>query len=125
MFIVKEDGTVEMTAGDTGAIDVEAVLTGGEWGEDDRAVFTIRNTRGDEVMYRIYEMEIDGGTGTFTIAFRNQDTDSLPRGMYYWDVRYVIDPVYNADETRIVDGAQVITPVENIGITITKAATEV
>lgn len=119
-------GQVDMTSGDTGAIVMIAKRTDGEpWGEDDRAIFTLKGASGEEILYRIYPMEISGDTGVYVIQFANADTDNLSRGSYLWDVRYVVDPVYSDDGERIIDGDQVVTPMQNMVFNVTKAQVEV
>lgn len=103
MFSV--DGTlISLSRGDTGSIDFTA--TGYEFTAADRALFSMKNGRGQIVKQEIYELT----DGVFTVTFYNSDTDELPAGNYTWDVRYVINPVFN-DNNEIVDGDQVITPV--------------
>lgn len=105
MFKV-EGTTITLSRGDTGAFDV--VATGYTFDSDDRAVFAIRDGTGAVVIQRAYQMT----NNKFTVEFANGDTDTLrPGASYTWDVRYVIDPVYDSsDPPVIVDGDQVITP---------------
>ena len=104
MFMV--DGTrIIMSRGDTGSIDFTA--GGYDFGTDDRAVFSVKNGHGQVVKQNAYAME----DGAFTATFLNADTEDLPAGEYTWDVRYVIEPQYD-DDDNIVDGTQVITPME-------------
>ena len=116
MFNVTGDATngytIEMSKGDTGAIRIRANVTirGSvdpyTFGENDRAVFSIKDGSGSLVKEKVSEIE----NNTFVVLFRNPDTDGLNPGTNYtWDIRYVINPYY--DETgRIIDGDQVITP---------------
>ena len=62
-------------------------------------------------------IEVVYKTNEFIVTFMNADTDSLVAGGYSWDVRYVINPYYS-DETKskIVDGDQVITPNQPMGL---------
>lgn len=104
--------TIEMSKGDTGAIRIRANVTirgSGDpytFGENDRAVFSIKDGGGSLVKEKVSEIE----NNTFVVLFRNPDTDNLAPGTSYtWDIRYVINPYY--DETgRIIDGDQVVTP---------------
>lgn len=102
MFII--DGTtITLSRGDTGEVTIGA--TGYTFGSNDRALFTIRNASTKEVkVRRILEII----NNIVTITFVNSDTDSLDAGKYEWDIRYVINPVY--DDGEIVDGDEVITP---------------
>lgn len=102
MFIV-DGNKITLSRGDTGAFIVEA--TGYDFGPDDRALFSVRNGAGTIVIQRAYELE----NNAFTVTFFNADTDTLIPGTFYWDVRYVINPVYDGNN-NIVDGDQVITP---------------
>ena len=102
MFQV-EDYTINMTCGDTGAIDIHAV--GYEFASNDRAMFAVRNRDGIVVKQGVYEIM----NGVFTVYFQNDETDHLPAGEYFYDVRYVINPYYDSDG-KIINGDQVITP---------------
>lgn len=102
--------TITLSRGDTGGLVVEANATlNGEpftFGADDRAVFSIKNSNGEIVKEKVSAIE----NNSFTVYFLNADTDSLAPGTnYMWDVRYVINPYYDANG-RIIDGDQVITP---------------
>lgn len=110
MFNV-EGFTISLSRGDTGAVKVKANATlNGEpftFGEDDRALFSIKNGQGEIVKEKVASLD----DNNFTVFFLNADTDALSAGTYYWDVRYVIHPYYDSNG-RIVDGDQVITPKE-------------
>lgn len=102
---------INLSRGDTGAMRVIATATlNGEpftFGENDRALFSIKNGQGEVVKEKIAAME----NNVFMVYFLNADTDSLSPGPYSWDVRYIINPYYDASG-RIVNGDQVITPKE-------------
>ena len=103
------DYTITLSRGDTGALTVTATATlGGEpytFDQDDRALFSIKNSLGEIIMQKVCPME----NNAFTVYFLNADTDSLSPGAYSWDVRYVIHPYYDASG-KMVDGDQVLTP---------------
>jgi hypothetical protein len=97
------DGTkIILSVGDTGAFDVTA--TGYTFGNNDRALFSIRDRYGNVLFQKIYAMT----NNSFTVSFENGDTDTWLPGSYTWDIRYVINPTY--DDGKIVDGDQVLTP---------------
>lgn len=102
---------ITLSRGDTGAMRVSATATlGGSpftFGEDDRALFSIKNATGEIVKEVASPME----NNEFMVYFFNQDTDSLSPGAYTWDVRYIINPYYD-DDGKIVNGDQVITPTQ-------------
>jgi hypothetical protein len=104
MFAV--DGyKIELHRGDTGVIGITA--TGYSFGPDDRALFTVRSGNGTVVKQGVYAME----DNRFEVEFTNSDTDTLDSGEYEWDVRYIVDPIYDQqDPTTIIDGAAVATP---------------
>ena len=104
MFNVNEEtGAITLSRGDTGALTIS--VTGYTFGANDRALFSIKNGQGTIVKQSAYAME----NNEFTVTFYNADTDSLNPGGYTWDVRYVINPYYDAGG-NIVDGDQVLTP---------------
>lgn len=112
MFRVDEEsGTVELNSGDTGAWEMEAHRDDDEpWGENDIAVFTVRNNENKIVIQRIYHLnDEENGNGVFLILIQNSDTDDLPAGQYTWEVRYIVDPLYDEDGEP-VDGSIVDTP---------------
>ena len=104
-----EGYNIELSRGDTGALTVTANATlDGEpytFGENDRALFSIKSGNGEIIMQKICPM-VDNA---FTVQFLNSDTDSLAPGSYSWDVRYLINPYYD-DSGKMVNGDQVITP---------------
>ena len=104
MFIVDtETKEIRLSRGDTGAIII--AVEGHDFGEDDRALFSIKSGNGQVVKQKAYAIV----NNQFMVTFYNADTDTLAPGGYTWDVRYVIHPYYN-DSGDIVDGDQVITP---------------
>ena len=94
---------ITLHRGDTGEVTFTA--TGRTFGEDDRALFTIKDSSGSVVKQTVYEMT----DNAFTVEFANADTDYLSPGIYYWDVRYIVNPQYDA-QGNIVDGDGVGTP---------------
>ena len=106
-----------LSRGDTGAMKVKATATLNSepftFGEDDRALFSIKNGQGEIVKEKIAELV----NNEFTVYFLNADTDSLSPTNYSWDVRYIIHPYYDANG-RIVDGDQVITPKEPMSMNL-------
>ena len=110
MFSV-EGLRISLSRGDTGSVDINT--SGYTFSAADRALFTVKNGKGQIVKQGVYEIT----NGSFTVTFYNQDTDALPAGNYSWDVRFVITPQYN-DDNEIVDGAQVITPFEPQRLTL-------
>lgn len=105
MFVVNPSTkTIRMHRGDTGEVTIR--VSGYTYGEDDRALFTVKDNAGSEIMKRVYEME----DNAFVVEFTNADTDYLSPGVYYWDVRYVVDPQYDQTTGEIIDGDGVGTP---------------
>jgi uncharacterized protein YjiK len=106
MFSV-EGFLITLSRGDTGSVTINA--SGHTFTAADRALFTVKNNKGNVVKQSVYPIE----DGQITVYFSNDDTDDLAAGNYTWDVRYIINPMYDTDEQGnqvIVDGAQVITP---------------
>lgn len=94
---------INLHRGDTGTIGITA--TGYTFGPNDRALFTVKDKSGTIVKQGIYPMV----NNRFEVPFLNGDTDYLDSGLYEWDVRYVVEPVYD-EEGKIVDGDAVATP---------------
>ena len=104
MFVVDPaTNTITLHRGDTGEVTI--TVSGYTYQEDDRALFTVKDASGSEVIKRVYEM----ADNAFTVEFENADTDYLAPGTYYWDVRYIVNPQYDG-EGHIYDGDGVGTP---------------
>lgn len=116
MFNV-EGYTIRLSRGDTGAMKIKATATlNGEpftFGPNDRALFSIKNGQGEIVKEKVAAME----NNEFTVYFLNADTDNLSPTSYSWDVRYIINPYYDANG-RIINGDQVITPKEPMSMNL-------
>ena len=117
-YIDDSDYSITLSKGDTGAVTFSS--TGYDFGENDRALFTIRNSRGAVIKSTAYELT----NNAFTVTFRNSDTDTLAAGTYNYDVRYIIHPYYDENGT-IVDGNQVITPRQAMRITLLDTVGEI
>lgn len=116
MFQINGDNII-LSLGDTASFDVSA--TGYEFASNDRALFTVKASDGRIVYQKAYALE----DGVFRVEFHNEDTDSLTPGSYSYDVRYIMNPVYN--DGKIVDGDQVITPKTASTITLLSVVGEV
>lgn len=102
---------VTMHCGDTGSYRVAAARSSGEpFGADDRALFTVRNASGENVIEREYVLDDDEvlGNGVIRIEYKNADTDDLAPGQYSTEIRYIINPY--RENGKIVDGDVVRTP---------------
>lgn len=118
MFNV-EGYTISISRGDTGALRFTAnakykgTQTPYNFGENDRAVFSIKNSAGTVVKEKVSAIT----DNKFVVIFHNPDTDMLLPGSFSWDVRYIINPYYD-EYGRIVDGDQVITPRTPMNMTL-------
>jgi hypothetical protein len=100
---------ITMHRGDTGSKWVHATRgSGDDWTDDDRCLFTVRNTSGEVVIQRIYRLDDQWGAGNgyFLMEFHNNDTDTLPEGIYNTEWRFDISPQWNgtAPTGRCVNG---------------------
>lgn len=99
MFVVDgEKFTIDMHRGDTGVLAITAD-TEYAFSQVDRAIFTVKDNQGTIVKEVVAQMT----DNRFVVVFNNEDTDSLTPGIYEWDVRFVVSPVYSVDG-RIIDG---------------------
>lgn len=119
MFKV-EGTTITLSRGDTGAIKITAD-TDYTFAAEDRALFSIKNNVGEVVKQSAFELDENKA---FVVTFFNHDTDTLAATGYTWDVRYIINPYYDA-EGRIVNGDQVITPNEPMAFNLLNVVGEV
>lgn len=112
--IDSENKTIKMSRGDTGTMTIG--LSGYPFEATDVALFTVRNAANKEVKMR-RELPIEDGI--VTIRFVNSDTDSLDPGKYEWDIRVVLEPLYDSqNNNELYDGEEVITPEEPMILTL-------
>jgi len=112
-----ETGAIEMNVGDTGSFQIAAARDDGEqWTDDDVALFTVRDGSGADIITRTYGLnDVELGNGVIGIEFQNSDTDQLAAGSYTWEMRYVVNPLYD-ENGKVVDGDIVRTPgVDGLG----------
>lgn len=104
----KNTGDIKMNRGDTGSFWVSASRKSGDaWTEDDRMLFTIRNSTGEIMMQRFYRLDDQWGQGDgiVLIEFHNDDTDQWDPGQYSVERRYDVNPRWDgtAPAGRCVD----------------------
>lgn len=86
-------GAIEMHAGDTGAIRIEAELeTGDPWTSADRMKFSVESSAGVVMLERYYRLDTAAGNGVAIIMFHNDDTDGWAPGIYQTQWRYYVNP---------------------------------
>lgn len=119
MFNV-EGYVITLSRGDTGAIKFTA-STDHTFESVDRALFSIKNAIGDIVKQQAFPIDENK---SFVVSFFNADTDNLAAGAYSWDVRYIIHPYYDASG-NIIDGDQVITPIQPMALQLLQVVGEV
>ena len=112
---------ITLSKGDTGVIRITTTTTY-TFAAEDRAVFTLKDGTGAIVKEVVAELTEENGV--FTVEFFNGDTDQLAAGSYNWDVRYVIHPYYD-ESGKIINGDQVITPRQPMGLTLLNVVGEV
>lgn len=101
MFRVDSKGNITLVAGDTGSFSIGCDE---EFGANDRAIFSVLRSDGTIVLTRYYELR----DGEFEVVFYNATTDKWPAGAYTYQVRYIVNPIYD-DGGRIIDGSIVNT----------------
>lgn len=110
---------ITLSRGDTASFKFGSGRT--DWGANDRALFTVKNSAGTIVLQTINPLDADGA---FDVVFSNSTTDTWTVGAYSYDVRYVVSPAYD-EEGNIIDGIEVITPADPATITIKTTIGEV
>lgn len=103
MGTIDSNGNITLPIGDTFSFNV--VASGYDFSATDRALFTIKGSDGSIIFQNAYQM----ANNQFRVDLHNSDTDSLSAGNYQYDVRYVVNPVYD-ENGAIVDGDVVNTP---------------
>lgn len=120
MFVVNTtDKTITLSRGDTGWVPYR--ITGVTLTEDDRVIFTIKNSQGAIVKETVFTPI----NNVFWVRFENTDTDGQPVGIYQYDIRVVIGPIYDDNTGRIIDGQDVKTPLLPTNITLLNTVGEV
>lgn len=111
------DGTrIRLTQGDTGILTINAKASEHVFTDADKAVFTARKQSGSLLVEMVLQPEADGRV---QIPFTSDLSDGWKPGDYKWDIRYVIGAVM--ENGRVVDGAEVITPMTPGTLTIVEA----
>lgn len=103
MFKIDSNKNIYLTQGDTAGFIIRPsgiTFEGGEIG-----LFTITNSKGAQMMQRIYPI----ADGIITVRLENDDTDHWPDGNYKWEMRYFINPEYD-DQEHLIGGEEVYTP---------------
>lgn len=93
---------ITMHKGDTGSVDF--MIAGDPLGENDRVLFTVKDSMGNVVKQEI----ITPVDGSFSVQFTNADTCDLKKNIYSYDVRVLGNPVITDD--KIVSVESVDTP---------------
>lgn len=81
----------------------------------DRIIFCICSKDTSRTYLRKIVPIVDGAA---LVAFTNSDTQNLPAGEYRWDIRVIVDPVWNDGETDIIDGAEIHAPFAATGLPV-------
>lgn len=115
---------ITITAGDTGLLTLSVRTGDGLYvpGENDRAVFTVREQAGARAA--LEKVLVPDGEGRVRIALTNADTERLRAGSYLWDVRYALDAELDA-KGNVTGGREVITPLPPSPFVVMKAVGDV
>ena len=106
-----ETRKITLHRGDTGVVPY--VLTGYTLGPNDRVLWTMKDGTGTIVKEGIYTPE----DNKFRVEFLNAETDYLSPGLYSYDTRVAINPVFD-EQGRIIDGECITTPVSPLIVEI-------
>ena len=93
-----------LSRGDTGIL--RFAVEGVSLTERDRAVFTVKNSRGVVMIRKIVQPD---KPDEIRIPLVNSDTENILAGSYEWDIRVVIEAKLAANGD-VVDGSAVATP---------------
>lgn len=101
MFEVLSGNRIRITQGDTGVLRY-VPQTKHVFGEEDHAVFTVKQTGGKELAKMTMGVEEDG---TVRIPFTHETTKEWPAGRHEWQIRYFFgsDEVSTPMEIGILD----------------------
>lgn len=107
-FVHDAEGNIRMNAGDTGSFKVHCTrLSGAEWPETARMLYTIKAGDGTVMLQRIYRLDdaFGLGDGVVLIEFHNDDTDDWVPGQYTTERRYNVAPIWDGtpSSARCVD----------------------
>ena len=76
-----ETGEITMHRGDTGSYVLHAARSdGSSWTEDDRLLYTVKNSKGEIVLQRLYRLDDqwDLGDGVVLVVFRGTPVRDRP-----------------------------------------------
>lgn len=120
MFYVDEDTKqITMHRGDTGSMKI--TFTGYDFSNVNAyALFTLKQgtTEVKSEAHQIVNNQI-------TIDFANADTDWVTPGTFEYDVRVIIDPVFDQESGLPTDGTVVRTPEDPIPVTIKRTVGQI
>ena len=107
-FVHDSEGNIRMNAGDTGSFKVHCTrLSGEDWPDTARMLYTIKSGDGTVMLQRIYRMDDQWGLGdgVVLIEFHNDDTDDWAPGQYTTERRYNVAPIWDGtpSSARCVD----------------------
>ena len=99
---------INMNKGDTGSYWIHAARENGEdWPDTARLLFTIRDSKGEIVLQRLYRLDDQWGEGDgyVLIEFHNSDTDEWATGSYDIEYRFNVVPIWQGTPStaRCVD----------------------
>ena len=100
MIKVDDNSNITIPQGDTGLVSV--ALNGVVLAVGDMCIFAVKD--GTTELLRKLIAPTDG---VCVISLANADTENIAVGSYRWDLRVVLSPVYNTDNTDIVNGTEV------------------
>lgn len=98
---------ITLTSGDTGILSIVPEPSGRIPAPGDAAVFTVKDRVGGRTFIR--KILSPDEAGVVTIVLSNADTEGMQSGVYVWDIRYVVSPVYDG-KGSVTDGEEVSTP---------------
>lgn len=108
MFSISEEKEIRISLGDTMKLGVQ--LAGVPLTADDRVIFTIKQSANPDspvLVEKVYTPDHD----RIVVQLLNEESEKIGIGRYRWDLRIVIEPIYNS-KGKITDGRRVITPFE-------------
>ena len=103
MKIYKDCKRIEMYSGDTGEMTFR--LRGADFTANDKVLFTVKDRKKNEVIRKIFPID----NSLCVVHFAHLDTENLPAGDYWWDIRIFFDAQFDA-EGKLVEENGVNTP---------------
>lgn len=116
-MIIVNGTAIGIRRGDTGSFAIH--VTGRDFGANDRALFTIK----DENRRTIVRELLPIVSGNVEVSIGYEQSRKFRLGDYFWDVRFIVDPVY--EDGELAGGTVIDTPMTEMRFSVGRTVGEI